>query len=85
MRLASGEHPSGDRRDQWKSERERQQMTDRRGREVAEIRAVRGHQRGIGAGGAEDAGVVNVFVNQGLVRDGFERGDCLRWSDAVAN
>jgi hypothetical protein len=40
---------------------------------------------GEGAGGAEDAGVVNVFVNQGLFRDGFERGDALRWSDAVAN
>jgi hypothetical protein len=40
---------------------------------------------GDSAGGADDAGVVNVFVNQGLFRDGFERGDAARWSDAVAN
>ncbi|GMU65185.1 MAG: hypothetical protein AMXMBFR36_14590 [Acidobacteriota bacterium] len=40
---------------------------------------------GDSAGGAEDAGVVNIFINQGLFRDGFDRGDAERWSDAVAN
>jgi hypothetical protein len=36
-------------------------------------------------GGVEDAGVVHVFVSEGLFRDGFESGDTARWSDAVAN
>ena len=37
------------------------------------------------AGGAEDAGVVNLFADQGLFRDGFEVGSASRWSAAVSN
>lgn len=40
---------------------------------------------GEGAGGAQQAGVVNVFVNQGLFRDGFEHSGFGRWSNALAN
>jgi hypothetical protein len=40
---------------------------------------------GEGAGGAENAGSVNAFYNGGVFRDGFERGDLLRWSEVAAN
>ncbi len=37
------------------------------------------------AGAVENAGAVNVFYALGLFRDGFERGDLLRWSEVAAN